>query len=188
MCIFPSDPLIVLTASRPFPDERPRQSVANLIGRFDQQRRRQPNSSGPPSRATSDPPIVFTASRPLPDQRTRQSVANLIGRYEQQQTRQPNSSGPPWHASASSTTSNNTGDANGTRSSSSPPAAPLATVRGTTTITTITTLVHPVSDDGAPPERVSTSPAPTSDLDSVAAPDVVASTVDGEEPIIHHHA
>jgi hypothetical protein len=35
--ISPSDHLIVLTASRPLPDQQPRQSVANLIGRFEQQ-------------------------------------------------------------------------------------------------------------------------------------------------------
>ena len=52
--ILPSDLLIPLTTSnRPLPDERPRQSVANLIGRFEQQQKRQPTSSGPPSRATS---------------------------------------------------------------------------------------------------------------------------------------
>ena len=183
MYILPSDPLIVFTASRPLPDERPlaRQSVANLIGRFEQQQRRQPNSSGPPSHTTSDPLIAITAPRPLPDERPRQSVANLIGRFEQQQRRQPNSSGPPSHAT--SATSDKTGDANGIGTSSSPPAAPSATLRGT-----ITTLVPLVSDDGAPPERVSTSLAPTSDLDSTAAPDVVPSTVDGEGPIIHHRA
>ncbi|THH15345.1 hypothetical protein EW146_g5121 [Bondarzewia mesenterica] len=37
-----------LTIIRPLPDERPRQSVANLIGRFEQQTKRQSTSNGTP--------------------------------------------------------------------------------------------------------------------------------------------
>ena len=52
--ILPSHLLILLTLSkRPLPDEQPCQSVANLIGRFELQQKRQPGSSGPPLRATS---------------------------------------------------------------------------------------------------------------------------------------
>ncbi|KAF8486232.1 hypothetical protein DFH94DRAFT_688587 [Russula ochroleuca] len=101
------------------PDERPRQSVANLIGRFEQQQKRQSTSSVPPSRATS-------------------ATSNNTGNAVKEERRIAREWLPV----------KTNGNANETGASSSPPAAP-ATLRGIISITPSTssftaTLVHPL--------------------------------------------